>query len=215
VNKPLFVINFKTYENVYGEAGLRLAKDLEEAGRIRGVSLILCVPATEIARISAAVKIPVYAQHVDPLPPGAHSGWLPPQALLAAGAKGTLLNHSEHRIEDIEQAARMAKQAGLAVIVCVRDALEAKIWRNLPADYIAYEPPELIGGDISVSTAHPDIVAAAIKQVPERLLVGAGVKNREDVAHSFELGAKGVLIASGVVRAAKPKDALLDLASGW
>ena len=48
----------------------------------------------------------------------------------------------------------------------------------------------------------------------EKLLVGAGVKNGEDVRLAIELGAKGVLLASGVTKASDPKAVLLDLASG-
>jgi triosephosphate isomerase len=214
--KPLFVINFKAYENSFGDAGLAVAKQIEEAARIKGVHVILCVPATDIARVASAVQLPVYAQHVDAIEPGQHTGWLAPKMILAAGAKGTLLNHSEHRLrEDVEKAVLLAKNQGLSVIVCAQDATEVKILRNLPADFIAVEPPELIGGDVSVSSARPELIAQSVKHSPDRLLVGAGVKTRDDVARSVELGARGVLVASGVVKAANVKETCLALFSGW
>ncbi|MPN52062.1 hypothetical protein SDC9_199714 [bioreactor metagenome] len=43
------------------------------------------------------------------------------------------------------------------------------------------------------------------------VLCGAGIKTGLDVANAIELGAMGVLVASGVVRAVDPKGALLDL----
>ena len=213
--KPVFVINCKAYENATGAALIALARELAEVASIKGVKLILCVPATEIAAVASAVKIPIYAQHVDAVGPGAHTGSITPAMLLAAGAAGTLLNHSEKRIADVDKTVASANAAGLPVILCVQDATEVKIYRNLAVQFIAVEPPELIGGDISVSTARPELISASAKQCADRLLVGAGVKNRSDVEASLALGAHGVLIASGVVRAAKPKDAFLELCSGW
>jgi triosephosphate isomerase (TIM) len=216
MSKPLVVINFKAYEQSFGASALQLAKTIEEVARIKGIPVIICVPATELRAIAAAVKIPVYAQHADPIGVGAHTGWLPPQVLLAAGAKGTLINHSEHRLnKDVERAVTAAKQAGLKVILCVQDALEAKVLRNLGADYIAVEPPELIGGDVAISQARPELISQSVKHCPDNLLVGAGVKKRDDIVKSLELGAKGVLLASGVVKAANPKEVLLELCTGW
>jgi len=84
---------------------------------------------------------------------------------------------------------------------------------------IAIEPPGLIGGDVSVTTADPSIVsqaAEATRQLaPGTLsLCGAGVKDGRDVAKAVELGADGVLVASGVVKAKDAKAAMLDLARG-
>jgi len=46
------------------------------------------------------------------------------------------------------------------------------------------------------------------------VLCGAGVTNGEDVRAALELGADGVLLASGVVKAQDKKVVLIDLASG-
>jgi len=214
--RPVFVINFKVFEQSFGEAGVKLAKTIEEVAKIKSVQAIICVPATDISRIAASVKIPVYAQHSDPVEPGQHTGWITPKMLVAAGAKGTLINHSEHRLgEDVEKAVEIAKEAGLNVIVCAKDSLEVKILRNLPVEFIAVEPPELIGGDIAVSTARPELISQSVKHCPDKLLVGAGVKKRADVQKSMELGAKGVLIASGVVKAANVKETLMEFFTGW
>jgi triosephosphate isomerase len=45
------------------------------------------------------------------------------------------------------------------------------------------------------------------------VLCGAGVKTGKDVRRALELGAKGVLLASGVVKAKDPRKALQDLVS--
>jgi len=76
----------------------------------------------------------------------------------------------------------------------------------------------LIGGDVSVTNADPDIVsgtAAAVREVSEEvgILCGAGVKTGADVAKAIELGTSGVLLASGVTKASDPKSALSNLVS--
>ena len=81
------------------------------------------------------------------------------------------------------------------------------------------EPPELIGGDISVTTANPGIVSNSVEAVKSindkvKILCGAGVKNGKDVAKAIELGADGVLLASGVVKAKDKEGVIRDLASG-
>ena len=46
-----------------------------------------------------------------------------------------------------------------------------------------------------------------------RILCGAGVKNGNDVAKAIELGASGVLLASGVTKSSNPSKSLHDLLS--
>ena len=96
---------------------------------------------------------------------------------------------------------------------------EARALAALNPTMIAVEPPELIGGDISVTSADPEIISATVAAVKEvnpnvRVLCGAGVKNGADVAAAIELGAEGVLLASGVTKASDPGYVLLDLVSG-
>ena len=86
--------------------------------------------------------------------------------------------------------------------------------------FIAVEPPELIGGDVSVTNADPAIVSdtvAVVKSVNPgvRVLCGAGVKNGADVAKAIELGAEGVLLASGVTKAQDVDAVLADLLASF
>lgn len=86
-------------------------------------------------------------------------------------------------------------------------------------DYVAIEPPELIGGNVSVTDANPAVVSGtvtAIRSVAKGIgiLTGAGVKNGRDVSKAIALGTDGVLLASGVAKAKNPRAVLLDLASG-
>ena len=90
--KPIIVINLKTYKS--GKDAVKLAKAISKAGS----NIILGAQPTDITLISKAVKNPIYAQHVDFQEPGRNTGFILPEAVKAAGAKGVFLNHSEHRL---------------------------------------------------------------------------------------------------------------------
>ena len=209
--KPLIIINLKTYETGTGKKAVKLAKISSKFDNI-----VLCPQPTDIKEISKYVE--TYAQHIEPVGFGSNTGSILPEAVKQAGAKGTLLNHSERRLNSgvLEKSIKRAKECGLKVILCVQTPSEAKRYALFNPDYIAYEPPELIGGDISVSTSKPEVitkVVMAVKSVNPKIkvLVGAGVKNREDVQKSLELGAVGVLLASGVTKARDPEKVIKDL----
>jgi len=212
--EPLYIINFKAYPQGIGKRALSLAKILDEIAKETGTKIIICVQPTDIAMIAQQVNIPVFSQHIDPIELGAYTGHIPPEAVKEAGAVGTLLNHSEKRleIEKIRRGVERAREVGLKVVVCARDEKEAALISKFSPDYIAIEPPELIGGEVSVSKAKPEVIQKGAKAVyPVPLLVGAGIKTHEDVKRALELGAVGVLVASGIVKAEDPRKAMLKL----
>lgn len=214
---PLILINFKAYEaSTLSQAAL-LVKLVSEVASDSGASLAVAVSATDLHTISSNVSLPVFAQHTDPCDFGAHTGHLPATLAVRAGAQGTLLNHAERKLESsvLALSVEFAKKAGLFVVVCAESLQRVTDVVPLAPDAIAYEPPELIGGNVSVSTAQPDVIRQAVSlagSVP--LLVGAGVKTEEDVRLSIQLGAKGVLLASGVVLAPDPQTVLRSLIKG-
>jgi triosephosphate isomerase (TIM) len=214
---PAIIVNFKTYESATGERALKLAKIHEKIAKKTGKTIAVCVQPSDIYRISKAVKIPVFSQHIDNVDFGAHTGQILAQTVKQAGAFGTLINHSEKQVptEKLKEIIIKAKEAGLFTIVCANTPEKAKEIAKFNPDLIAVEPPELIGGDISVSKAKPEVIKKAVLAVGKgRLLVGAGVKNGDDVRIALKLGAMGILVASGVVQAKNPEEALLDLAKG-
>lgn len=213
----MIITNFKTYESATGEAAMKLGKIHEEVAKATGADIRVAVQPVDLAWLSHTLSIPVYAQHVDPIGYGGHTGHILPENIKQARAVGTLLNHSERRLtrEVLAASIKRAKEVGLQVIVCAKDPEEGASFLEFEPDLIAVEPPELIGGDISVSTAQPDIIKNAAKLIgSDKLLVGAGVKNGKDVRIAIELGARGVLLASGVTMAKDPKAVLMDLVSG-
>ena len=213
----MIIVNFKTYESAVGENAVALAKIHEVVAKETGAEIAVAVNALDLEKVATAVKIPVFAQHVDAAGFGSFTGSIPPALVKKMGAVGTLLNHSEKRLDEkLAECVTAAKAAGLKVVVCAEDDTEAeKIAAELQPDFVAVEPPELIGGEVSVTNANPEIVENSVKKVGATpLLVGAGVKNSEDVKIALKLGAKGVLLASGVTKAENPTDVLRDLASG-
>jgi len=210
---PLVLVNYKTYPEALGAKGLWLAKLLHDAGDCFAVAPQLA----DLRLVAGSVDIPVYAQHVDPVKPGSHTGHVLPEDVKDAGCTGTLLNHSEHRLtlDVLDETMGRARGAGLEVIACAKDAEEATLIAGLDnkPDAIAVEPPELIGTGVSVSTAKPEVLASAVKKVHLPLLCGAGITTGEDVRKSLELGMKGVLLASGVVKTKDANAVIKDLAS--
>lgn len=218
MNLPIILTNFKTYEFATGEKAVTLARLHEKVSRDLGVAMAVAVQAVDLYLVSAAVSIPVFAQHVDAIESGANTGFMLPEAVKAAGAYGTLLNHSEHQIdlELLRISIQRAHEAGLFVVACAQDHEEAEKVMFMEPDLVAVEPPELIGGDVSVSNSKPEMIRAAVALHGgnSTTLVGAGVKNATDVCVAIELGACGVLLASGVTKAADPEKVLRDLAQG-
>jgi triosephosphate isomerase len=218
---PVIVLNVKTYTEATGDNALAIATLMDKISKETGVSMAIAVQATDISLCAKKINIPVFAEHIDPIKPGSHTGWTLPEAVKAAGAIGTLINHSEHRLllADIDICISRAKELNLDHIVCSNNVATSKTIAAFSPNFVAVEPPELIGGDISVTTADPGIVSGTVEAVKDidknvRILCGAGVKDGKDVAKAIELGADGVLLASGVVKAKDKKSVLYDLASG-
>ncbi len=105
-------------------------------------------------------------------------------------------------------------------MVCVKTKGQIQNWLKKLSpqpDFIAYEPPELIASETtSASRAKPEIIQRIVNMLPEsQIIVGAGVKTGADVEKSLQLGAKGVLVSSAVVKADNPEAKLLELAEAF
>ena len=218
---PVIVLNMKSYAESAGRRGFELAKICEDVASKQGVNIAICPQQVELARVASLINIPCFAQHVDAVEPGSHTGFVTLESVKEAGATGTLVNHSEHRlrIADIDFIVRRAPSLDLLTIVCTNNIAVSRAVAELKPYAIAIEPPELIGSGKAVSKVEPEIVANTVEEVKKVhkdcvVLCGAGVTNGEDVRKAIELGADGVLLASGVVKAKDPETALFDLIAG-
>lgn len=219
VDFPLILVNLKTYRTAMGEKAVGLAAVAEEVSKRTGVCIAVAPQALDLRLVAESTEVPVFAQHVDPVGYGKHTGHVLPEAVADAGCSGTLISHSERRLElwAIEATVYRAREAGLFQAVCVDAVDRGRAVAPFGPDAVAIEPPELIGTGTPVSRARPEVVSGsveAVKRIDSRVkvLCGAGITSGEDVEAAFKLGAEGVLVASGVVKAENPYEVLLDLA---
>jgi len=219
--KPLIALNLKVYKESLGELGLKLCQIAAEVALLKGVRIIVAPQAVDLAAASKFYE-DIYAQHVDENAAGAFTGTITCEAIKEAGCKGSLVNHSEHRIpfERIEKTIARLNELKLESMLCTKDANESadyvkRLGKNLPT-FVAVEPPELIGSGISVSTAKPEVVRDTVRKVKEvakvPVLCGAGVTTAADVKKAIQLGADGVLLASAYVKARDPRELLMHMA---
>lgn len=219
--RPVVLVNYKVYAEATGRRAVELTQALARAAQGSPAVVAVAPQAADLHRVAQASPLPVLAQHVDALPPGSGTGATLAEAVKEAGAVGTLLNHAERRLRlaDLGASVERAGKAGLARVVCTDTVATTRAAAALHPEFVAIEPPELIGGDVSVTSADPaivrDAVQAARKVAPDvRVLCGAGVKTGGDLTAALKLGADGVLLASGVVKAKDPEAALRGLLSG-
>ncbi len=219
IRLPLIAINFKTYPQATGEKAVALAKICEEVAHEQGVSIVVAPQIPDIYRVASAVDIPVFSQHMDAGDLGRHTGHVLGETLVEAGCSGTLLNHSENRMQlaDIEASVRKADSLGLYTIVCTNNPVVSVAAATLRPSAVAVEPPELIGTGISVSQAQPEIISGTVEQIRSvnehvTILCGAGISNGGDVGAALRLGSRGVLLASAVAKSENPRAVLEDLA---
>jgi triosephosphate isomerase len=110
------------------------------------------------------------------------------ETLVEAGCSGTLINHSEKRMQlaDVEDAIRKAETLDLYTIVCTNNPLVSVAAAAMNPSAIAVEPPELIGTGISVTQAQPEVISGTVDQIrvvnkDVTILCGAGISTGDDV----------------------------------
>lgn len=214
----LVVVNFKTYQTAHGGSAEELARVM--ANVKTDARLVAAVSPFDLsAVVGVAPNLEVWCQHLDPIVFGSNTGWLHPSTAIERGATGTLINHAEHKVSP-EHVAMLLEQvpSDFTVCACAADIEEAAGLAAMGPTFVAVEPPELIGGVVSVTSADPGIVSGAAEVIRGAsdsvgILCGAGVKTGADVSKAIELGASGVLLASGVTKSTDPQAALEDLLS--
>jgi triosephosphate isomerase len=212
------IINFKAYKEGSGKAAIELAKIADDVAKRCDDYIAVAVTALDLAEIVKEVSIDVFAQHVDAVEFGSHTGRINAEMIQEKGAKGSLINHSERRLKlaDIEFVVSKLRDLNLTSVVCTNNVATTAAAAALNPDYVAVEPPELIGSGIPVSKAEPEIVENSVKSAKNvsskvKVLCGAGITCHEDFAAALDLGAEGVLLASGIVKAKDRKAALEEL----
>ena len=205
--KAVIIINFKTYKQ--GGEVLRLAKKIEKISK----EIIIGLQPTDIFRVSRKVKLPVYSQHADYFEKGRNTGFILPEAVKINGGKGVFLNHSEHKlkIKILKKTIERCNEVRLKTAVFAGSLREAKKIKKMNPDYLIIEPPELVGGRISVSTAKPFLIKKLSRKLGRDFIVGAGIKTNKDIKTALNLGARGVALSSVITKSKNPEKIMKKL----
>ena len=201
---PFFEIGPKSY--LYGDDVLALALAADAASKKYDVDIIFTTPIVELRRVAAATeRLFVFAPHMDPIVPGRGLADTLPESLVAAGAKGVMLNHCEKPVSlsALAQTIRRADEVGLATIVCTDTAAESAAVAKLKPNIIVAEPTGLIGTGQTSDMEYVSAAIHAVKDVDPDIFVlqGAGISNGEDVYRVIFAGAEATGSSSGVVKA--------------
>ena len=199
MTSPLILVNLKTYREGMGNRAHQIATAAQLVARESGVVIGIAPGYIDIHPLCHHFAIPVYAQHVDGSEPGAHTGQITADTLKLAGAAGSLVNHSERRLTlaEIESSVRALQSHKLTAVVCSNNEITSAGAAALGPEYVAIEPPELIGSGISVSKANPDIIRRSVAAVhavnpKAKVLTGAGIQSGDCVKIAVDLGTDGV-----------------------
>ncbi|MFH1376610.1 MAG: triose-phosphate isomerase [Candidatus Woesearchaeota archaeon] len=206
----MIIINFKNYKR--GKETLKLAKLIEKINK----NIIVAVPSGDLEEVSKKTKLKVYAQHVDYREPGKGTGYVIPEELKSLKVKGSIINHSEHRIpkQAIKKTIQRLKKLKLKSIVCAKNLKEVKEFKKLKPYAIAYEDPKLISTKKSITEYNKESVIKFSKLLKNTKIIpicGAGINKKEDIEEAKKLGCKGVLIASAIANVKNPEKLLKQL----
>jgi len=203
----MFIINCKNYDEISGEKIITLAKISQRISKKYKIPIAIAPPHHLISLITK-FNVIVLAQHLDDKKVGSTTGFMIPEIVKRSKINGSLINHSEHRIseKEIRNLIKRLKRLKLKTVLCVKNVNESKKYAKLNPTFIAIEPPELIGTGRAISTERPQLITKAVDGVKSaknstKLLCGAGIVSGKDVARAKELGSKGILVASGIVKA--------------
>lgn len=208
----MIIINFKNYKR--GKSALDLARTIF----LYSNQAIVAVSALDIKDITQNTELPVFAQHTDCQEPGKSTGYIIPESLQENGAKGTLLNHSEHPLsfQIIKKTIKRCNERNLKVVLCAKNMTQVKRFKTLNPYAIAYEDPKLIASGKSVTSQNPAIIQKFVKILEDTEILplcGAGISGGEDIKKAYELGCKGVLIASAIADTHDPEKILKEISA--
>lgn len=218
----LFLINFKNYTEISAERTVSLALAAQKAAKTLNVEIVVAPPQPSIAIVKQNVDIPVFCQHIDDAKAGQSTGFFIPEMAKSYGAAGSIINHSEHRLSYvvISNLVQRLKQLSMTSVVCAQTPKEVAELAKLNPDFIAIEPPELIGSGKAVSKESPKIIQDSIKSAAQsskytKLICGAGIVDQSDVTAALQLGVEGILVASGIVKSNSWDEKILELGSAF
>ena len=208
----MIFVNLKTYENGTGNKALEFAKNLQKLQEDIDVPVTLLVQATDIRLLATNTTVNIWGQHMDNIVYGKSTGYILPQSLIDAGAKGTILNHAEHKlpITDLSTLINQYKKENFGILVSGTSPEEVTVLDQLEPTFLGYEPQEYIGTKTSVVEAAADIIQSILSKVKSPLVIGAGIHKPEHITEGLNMGVKGFLISSDVLLSLDPVQRLKE-----
>lgn len=209
----MLIINFKNYK--VGKDVIELLRKIE----IYHNKAIVAAPFVELKEIVKAISsqnMQVYAQHVDYHDLGRATGYTTPESLINAGVRGTLLNHSEHRLSlpEIKKTMKRCNEVGLKVAICSSSLREIAQLKKLNPYAIAFEDKKLIATGKSITEYRQHDLKKFIEILKDTEIIplcGAGISSGEDATQALVLGCKGVLVSSIVANSQAPEKFLKEV----
>lgn len=212
IRTPFFETSVKCY--IYGDAVLDFALAADESARRHDVDVLFICPYTELRRVRERCgRLILLAPYMDTLRPGRGMADILPEALLAAGAQGVVINHCERpmTLSAIRQTIERARELDMLSFACADSVAEAEAIARLKPDILNPEPTELIGTGVSSDMAYVRDVIRAVKAIDPQILVeqAAGITTARQVYDYIMAGSEGAGSASGILRSQDPR-ALMD-----
>jgi triosephosphate isomerase len=217
---PILIVNAKNYLSTSGVGAIKLAESAETVAKELSINIAIAPPLLSLGQVVESVSINVLAQHCDSNNVGSSTGSIIPEMIKSFGGTGSLINHSEKRLslDEIRKIVPRLSEVGLVSIVCAQSSEEVSSIAEIGPEFIAIEPPELIGSGIAVSTAKPEVITESIEAARSvnsrvKVICGAGIVTGKDVKESVRLGSVGVLVASGIIKSPNWYVKIKELAS--
>jgi triosephosphate isomerase len=213
---PFFELGPKAY--LFGEGVLELARFADAVSSKYDIPIIMTPQYVDIPLLAQeTTNLLIFAQHMDPLRVGRGIGSVLPEAIKAAGAVGTLLNHAEKPLSPkvLRETIQRADELGLASMVCAGNLEEVETVSKMSPNILIAESPDFIGTGRRAALNRENI--QTINQLvwsinPDiRILHAAGISNGKDVYDVIVSGAQATGSTSGVLNAPDPFAMLEDM----
>ena len=208
----MLFINLKTYENGTGEKALAFIKEVENIQKEVDAPITILAQATDIRLFSSNTNIPIWTQHIDNVSYGKNTGWILANSVMQAGAKGSMINHAEHKIPltDVSEIVEKYESNTFGIMISATSNEEITLLEQFKPKYISYEPQEYIGTKISVIDAASDLIQSILQKISTPLVIGAGIHKPEHIVTGIEMGVHGFLISSDVLLSENPIDRIKE-----
>jgi len=216
-SKPIFVINPKN--EMHGDHLLDLALIADSSAANYDVQVILTCSPCDLYRISVATRhLFVFGQHIDPIVSGSTTGKILPEALQAAGAVGTMINHPETQMifSDVQKSIVRAHACDLISLVFAQTLEQAVAVAWMKADMVMVEEPQFIASNTILDSSYIRQVTEAVLKVKSDMLVlqGAGIRSGMDVQQVIANGVQGTGSSSGIFKAENPQRMIVEMIEG-